>query len=50
LTETTAEVFAGELDHSETLFAINFERQTIGGGDPHIMNWNMVPAMLMPLV
>src|SRR5690606_37782813 len=28
----TEEVFAGELDHSETLFAINFERETIGGG------------------
>ncbi|WP_127138265.1 RagB/SusD family nutrient uptake outer membrane protein [Flagellimonas oceanensis] len=44
LTETTAEVFAGELNHSETLFAINFERQTIGGGSPHIMNWNMVSS------
>lgn len=44
LTETTAEVFAGELNHSETLFAINFERQTIGGGNPHIMNWNMVSS------
>ncbi|MDF0707393.1 RagB/SusD family nutrient uptake outer membrane protein [Flagellimonas okinawensis] len=44
LTSTTAEVFAGELNHSETLFAINFERQTIGGGSPHIMNWNMVSS------
>ncbi|WP_318310333.1 RagB/SusD family nutrient uptake outer membrane protein [Flagellimonas crocea] len=44
LTETTAEVFAGELNHTETLFAINFERQTIGGGNPHIMNWNMVSS------
>ncbi|MFD2099077.1 RagB/SusD family nutrient uptake outer membrane protein [Flagellimonas iocasae] len=40
----TEEVFAGELDHSETLFAINFERETIGGGSQHIMNWNMVSA------
>ncbi|MER3319945.1 MAG: RagB/SusD family nutrient uptake outer membrane protein [Allomuricauda sp.] len=44
LTPSTAEVFAGELNHSETLFAINFERQTIGGGSPHIMNWNMVSS------
>lgn len=44
LTPSTVEVFAGELNHSETLFAINFERQTIGGGSPHIMNWNMVSS------
>lgn len=44
LTPTTAEVFAGELDHSETLFAINFENETIGGGSPHIMNWNVVSS------
>ncbi|MBO0343100.1 RagB/SusD family nutrient uptake outer membrane protein [Flagellimonas profundi] len=44
LTASTAEVFAGELNHPETLFAINFERETIGGGSPHIMNWNMVSS------
>lgn len=33
------EVFAGELNHSETLFAINFEKNTIGGGVFHAMNW-----------
>ena len=44
LTPTTAEVFAGELDHSETLFALNFENETIGGGSPHIMNWNVVSS------
>lgn len=44
LTLTTAEVFAGELDHSETLFALNFENETIGGGSPHIMNWNLVSS------
>ncbi len=44
LTPTTAEVFAGELDHSETLFAVNFENETIGGGSPHIMNWNVVSS------
>jgi hypothetical protein len=41
---TTQEVFAGDLDHSETLFAVNFERETIGGGGPHIMNWNLVSS------
>ncbi|MBG47568.1 MAG: RagB/SusD family nutrient uptake outer membrane protein [Pseudozobellia sp.] len=40
----TEDVFADELNHSETLFAINFERETIGGGNPHIMNWNMISA------
>ncbi len=44
LTLTTAEVFAGELDHSETLFALNFENETIGGGGSHIINWNVVSS------
>ncbi len=44
LTATTKEVFAGELDHSETLFAINFEKETIGGGGHHIMSWNMISS------
>ncbi|MEZ4809413.1 MAG: RagB/SusD family nutrient uptake outer membrane protein [Allomuricauda sp.] len=44
LTATTAEVFAGDLNHSETLFAINFKKETIGGGSPHIMNWNVVSS------
>lgn len=35
-------VFAGELDHSETLFSIQFERQTVGGGAWHQMNWQTV--------
>lgn len=38
----TEEVFAGELNHSETLFALNFEKNTIGGGVFHTMNWNTV--------
>ncbi len=42
LVGSTAEVFAGDLNHSETLFAVNFERETIGGGNPHIMSWNVV--------
>ncbi|MDT0647159.1 RagB/SusD family nutrient uptake outer membrane protein [Zunongwangia sp. F260] len=41
---TTEQVFAGDLNHSETLFAVNFEFQTIGGGGPHILNWNMVSS------
>lgn len=44
LTPTTQEVFAGDLNHPETLFAVNFEFQTIGGGSPHILNWNMVSS------
>jgi hypothetical protein len=44
LVPNTKEVFAGELDHSETLFAINFENETIGGGSYHIMNWNIVSS------
>ena len=35
-------VFEGELNHSETLFAINFEKNTIGGGAWHQMNWQTV--------
>jgi len=35
-------VFDGELTHSETLFAINFERAAIGGGAWHQMNWQTV--------
>ena len=38
------EVFNGELNHAETLFAINFEKQTIGGGGPNITNWSVVSA------
>lgn len=44
LVPSTKEVFAGELDHSETLFAVNFENETIGGGNYHIMNWNVVSS------
>jgi len=42
LVATTQEVFAGDLDHSETLFAAIFSRETIGGGGEHILNWNLV--------
>lgn len=38
----TDEVFEGDLDHSETLFAAMFEKETIGGGSEHILNWNVV--------
>lgn len=41
---TTQQVFEGDINHSETLFAVNFEFQTIGGGSPHILNWNMVSS------
>ena len=39
---TTEEVFAGELNHSETLFAVNFEKSAVGGGAWHQMNWQTV--------
>jgi len=42
LVSTTAEVFAGDLNHSETLFTSIFARETIGGGGEHILNWNVV--------
>lgn len=35
-------VFEGELNHSETLFAVNFEKNAIGGGAWHQMNWQTV--------
>ncbi len=44
LTPTTTEVFAGELDHTETLFSLNFKNETIGGGGQHFMNWNVVSS------
>lgn len=42
LVPSTKDVFAGDLDHSETLFASLFARETIGGGGEHILNWNIV--------
>lgn len=42
LVPTTKEVFAGDLNHSETLFASMFQEKTIGGGAPHILSWNVV--------
>ena len=36
------QVFEGELNHAETLFAVNFEKNTIGGGAWHQMNWQTV--------
>ncbi|SMG09703.1 Starch-binding associating with outer membrane [Marivirga sericea] len=44
LVGSTADVFTGDLNHSETLFALNFMRETIGGGGPHILSWNVVSA------
>src|SRR5690606_1242439 len=41
---TTEQVFEGDLNHSETLFAINCLKDAIGGGSHHIMSWNMVSA------
>lgn len=36
------QVFSGELNHPESLFSIQFERQTIGGGSWQQMNWQTV--------
>ncbi len=36
------QVFSGELNHNESLFSIQFERQTIGGGSWQQMNWQTV--------
>lgn len=44
LVPTTKEVFEGDLNHSETLFAVNFENEAIGGGSFHILNWNVVSS------
>jgi len=36
------QVFAGDLQHSETLHAINFKKNAVGGGAWHQMNWQTV--------
>ncbi|MCB0460565.1 MAG: RagB/SusD family nutrient uptake outer membrane protein [Flavobacteriaceae bacterium] len=44
LLANTKDVFSGNLDHSETLLAIQFERDVIGGGTYNFINWNLVPS------
>ena len=36
------QVFEGQMNHSETLFAVNFQKNTIGGGAWHQLNWQTV--------
>jgi len=36
------QVFQGDLQHSETLFAVNFKKNAIGGGAWHQLNWQTV--------
>jgi hypothetical protein len=36
------QVFQDDLQHSETLFAVNFKRNAIGGGAWHQLNWQTV--------
>ena len=49
------QVFGGQLEHSETLFAINFKKNAVGGGAWHQMNWqtvahySAVPGMVQSL-
>ncbi|MFB2121680.1 RagB/SusD family nutrient uptake outer membrane protein [Parapedobacter sp. 2B3] len=42
LVGSTAEVFSGDLNHSETLFAMQYKDQTFGGGTPHRFNFLLV--------
>ncbi|WP_142783403.1 RagB/SusD family nutrient uptake outer membrane protein [Changchengzhania lutea] len=42
LEPNTAEVFKGGLSRNETLFAIQYERDVIGGGGRNFMNWSSV--------
>lgn len=42
LLPNTKDVFKGNLNHSESLFVIQFERDAIGGGSHNFMNWNVV--------
>lgn len=37
-----SQVFEGALDHPETLFAINFKKNAVGGGAWHQLNWQTV--------
>ena len=37
-----SQVFGGQLEHSETLFAINFKKNAVGGGAWHQMNWQTI--------
>jgi hypothetical protein len=36
------QVFQGNLEHPETLFALNFKKNAVGGGAWHQMNWQTV--------
>jgi len=42
LEPNTKDVFKGGLSRSETLFAIQYERDVIGGGGRNFMNWSSV--------
>ncbi|MCP9236111.1 RagB/SusD family nutrient uptake outer membrane protein [Lewinella sp. JB7] len=46
LLSNTGEVFAGDLNHSETLFAIQFEDGVIGGGTRNQIHFNLVANYL----
>ena len=39
---STADVFQGDMNHSETLFAIQYQRDAVGGGGRNYMNWQTV--------
>ena len=43
LVGSTGQVFDGDLNHSETLFALQFDANTIGGGAANRIHFNLVP-------
>ena len=43
LVENTSLVFDGDLNHSETLFALQIEPEAIGGGNANRIHFNLVP-------
>lgn len=43
LVPSTGDVFVGDFNHSETLFAVLFADDQLGGGGRHLIHFNLVP-------
>ena len=43
LVDNTADVFGGDLNHSETLFALQYADEAIGGGNRNRIHFNLIP-------
>ncbi len=43
LVDNTADVFKGDLNNSETIWAMQFEDQVTGGGHSNRISWNFIP-------